>query len=130
MRLNPEIEKLVHMCDALIPVPLSTQRLRERGFNQALLLAKQLAPHRLVATGLLRVRDTAAQSSLNREDRWENLANAFMVSPDHSAVLRQSRVVLIDDVMTTGATLRACTQALLNAGVAQVDVVVLARTPL
>ena len=130
MRSHPAIAKLTHECDALIPVPLSAQRLRERGFNQALLLAKQLAPQRVVATGLLRIRDTAVQSSLTRDARLHNLTHAFMVAPAHTAVLRQSRVVLLDDVMTTGASLRACTQALLVAGVARVDVVVLARTPL
>ena len=129
MRLNPAIAQLVHDCDYLVPVPLSAQRLRERGFNQALLLAKQLCAQRSVAQGLVRWRDTAAQSSLSRQARWHNIAHAFMVLPQSAQHLRGSRVVLVDDVMTTGATLRACTLALLAAGVARVDVVVLARTP-
>lgn len=129
MQSNPHIARLVSDCHHVIPVPLSAQRLRERGFNQALLLAKQLSPQHVLPTGLLRLRDTTAQSGLSRQERLHNLAHAFMVSPTHADVLRQSEVVLLDDVMTTGATLHACTQALLGAGVSRVDIVVLARTP-
>ena len=129
MRHKPAIAQLVQACDYLVPVPLSAQRLRQRGFNQALLLAQQLCARRCLAQGLIRWRDTAAQSGLSRQERLLNLSHAFMVPPQSAQNLRGSRVVLVDDVMTTGATLRACTLALLSAGVARVDVVVLARTP-
>lgn len=129
MQQNPCIANLLADADHLIPVPLSAQRLRERGFNQALQLAKHLAPPCVLATGLVRFRDTRAQSGLTRQERLHNLVNAFMVTPQYVSVLRHSRVVLLDDVMTTGATLHACTQVLLAAGVARVDVVALARTP-
>jgi len=129
MQNTPAIAALVKACDFLVPVPLSAQRLRERGFNQALLLAQQLCAQRCLAQGLIRWRDTAAQSGLSRQERLHNLAHAFMVPPKHAQHVRGSRVVLVDDVMTTGATLKACTQALLSGGVLRVDVVVLARTP-
>jgi len=129
MQRNSSIAQLVQACDYLVPVPLSAQRLRQRGFNQALLLAQQLCSQRSLEQGLIRWRDTAAQSGLSRQERLGNLSQAFMVPPQSAQRLRGKRVVLVDDVMTTGATLRACTLALVSADVAKVDVVVLARTP-
>ena len=129
MRQTPAIAQRLDDCDFVLPVPLSAQRLRERGFNQSLLLAKQLCPERTLGQGLIRLRDTPAQSGLSRSDRLVNLHQAFMVNPDCLPSLRSSRVVVLDDVTTTGTTLLACTQALQAAGVKQVNAVVLARTP-
>ena len=129
MRQTPAIAQRLDACDWLVPVPLSAQRLRDRGFNQALVLAKKLCPERTLGQALIRLRDTAAQSGLSRSDRLVNLHQAFMVNPHGLPRLRNSRVVLVDDVTTTGTTLLACTQALQAAGVKQVQAVVLARTP-
>jgi len=129
MRQTPAIAQRLDACDWLVPVPLSAQRLRDRGFNQALVLAKQLCPERTLGQALIRLRDTPAQSGLSRSDRLVNLHQAFMVNPHGLPKLRDSRVVLVDDVTTTGSTLLACTQALQAAGVTQVEAVVLARTP-
>ena len=129
MRLTPAIAQRVKDCDCVVPVPLSTQRLRERGFNQALLLAQRLCPKRTLTQGLIRLRNTPAQSGLSRQDRLHNLDHAFMVNPAYVQMLRDAKVVLVDDVTTTGTTLNACTQALQVAGVRQVEAVVLARTP-
>jgi ComF family protein len=129
MRNTAAIAQCVEDCDCVVPVPLSAQRLRERGFNQALLLAKQLCPKRTLAQGLIRLRDTAAQSGLSRQDRLHNLDHAFMVNPAYVQMLRGAKVVLVDDVITTGSTLLACSKTLQAAGVAQVRWVVLARTP-
>jgi ComF family protein len=129
MRQTPAIAQRLDACDWLVPVPLSAQRLRDRGFNQALVLAKQLCPERTLGQALIRLRDTPAQSGLSRSDRLVNLHQAFMVNPHGLPKLRNSRVVLVDDVTTTGTTLLACTQALQAAGVKQVQAVVLARTP-
>jgi len=113
--------------DALVPIPLHLARLRERGYDQALELARVLARrHALpLRAGLLcRTRATTAQSRLDAQARARNLRGAFAVRAP-GAVPRH--VVLVDDVMTTGATLHAAARALRRAGVARVDAWVCAR---
>lgn len=118
---------LLSQSDLVLPVPLSRERLRERGFNQALLLAQALRPPDLLPDGLLRLRHTLAQSGLPRHQRELNLTHAIACNPRHTKRIRGQRVLLVDDVMTTGSTLQVCTQALLNAGAQAVNVLVLAR---
>ena len=130
MRSTPWMEPALDAADRVIPVPLSTERLRERGFNQSALLARQLAGPRADPHTLLRLHATEAQSSLPRVQRLRNLRGAFAVEPGRATSLRGQRVVLVDDVMTTGATLEAATLALREAGVAHVTAAVLARTGL
>lgn len=120
--------------DWLVPMPLSRQRLGERGFNQAWELARGL--HRLGGCRaqadprlLLRLRETPPQSALDRQARLRNLQGVFMVDPLRSHALAGRQVLLVDDVMTTGASLAAAAQALQDAGAAGVTGVVLARTP-
>lgn len=120
-------KELLRQADWVLPVPLSRERLRERGFNQSLVLAQTLKHPNLLPEGLLRLRHTVAQASLPRQERLHNLAHAIACNPRHVQALQQRRVLLVDDVMTTGSTLMACSQALLNAGVKQVDLLVLAR---
>jgi ComF family protein len=115
--------------DAIVPVPLHDGRRRERGYNQAELLANRLsrrvgAPVR--PNALRRLRATAVQMSLNASDRKLNVAGAFESA---DPAVRGKRVVVIDDVCTTGATLDACAAALLSAGAASVRGLALARTP-
>ncbi|MFC4763438.1 ComF family protein [Dyella koreensis] len=115
--------------ELIVPVPLHRGRLRQRGYNQALELARPLAVAFGIPMGhdvLHRGRDTAAQTELDRLARRRNVRNAFSVRKN--AVL-PAHVVLLDDVMTTGATLSACTRELRRAGVQQVDVWALARAP-
>ena len=128
MRSTPWMEPALEAADRVLPVPLSTERLRERGFNQSALLARHLAGPKTDLHTLLRLHATEAQSSLPRAQRMRNLRGAFAVEPSRAAALRGQRVVLIDDVMTTGATLQAATLALREAGVAHVTAAVLART--
>lgn len=111
----------------LVPVPLHRQRLAQRGYDQAHELAVQLGQATGLPTGhlLRRQRATAAQSALDRKQRRKNLRGAFAVVP----VPLPPSVVLVDDVMTTGATLEAAAQALQRAGVSQVRAWVAARTP-
>jgi ComF family protein len=119
--------------DWILPLPLSGQRLQTRGFNQAWELASALAqqtrsPAQADARLLLRVRHTRAQSELGREERLANVQGAFQVDPLRAPALQGRAVVLVDDVMTTGASLFEAAQALREAGAASVTAVVLART--
>lgn len=114
----------------LVPVPLHKKRLRQRGYNQSLLLAKALAhpiaPHSQVQDILVRTRDTLSQTRLDREDRRKNMHHAFSVKPKAN-VSAQARYVIIDDVFTTGATLNACAIALQEAGAQHIDVATMAH---
>lgn len=114
----------------LVPVPLHVARLRERGFNQALLLARALGRRRglpVLPTVLGRTRATRGQPGLRADARRRNLAGAFAVA-DASAVAGR-HVILVDDVLTTGATADACAAALLAAGATRVDVYTAGRAP-
>lgn len=118
--------------DGVVPVPLHPRRLRSRGFNQSELLARgwadlekgQMRSAPLLAGALVRRRSTAAQSSLGRRDRLKNIRGAF--APGIQSVSGM-RLLLIDDVYTTGATARECSRVLTEAGAARVDVLTLAR---
>jgi len=129
LRSTPWVEPALEAADVLLPMPLSPQRLRERGFNQALLLAQQLAPGKCQSSWLLRVRDTPPQSSLGRAERLLSLTDAFAVEPLRATRLVGARVVLVDDVMTSGASLWAAARVVRQAGAAHITGLVVARTP-
>ena len=120
-------ERVKRDVDVLVPVPMAAARLRSRGYNQAELLARRLcdATHLDMATGLLtRANSTGPQARSNSlEERAENVKNAFTASSDAEDL----RILLIDDVMTTGSTLNACALTLKTAGAAWVGALVLAR---
>lgn len=116
--------------DAVVPVPLHRARIRERGYDQALELAKPLSRALglpLQCDLLARRRATSAQSSLHAAERLRNMRHAFAIAPSGRALPRH--VALVDDVMTTGATLHSAARALLEAGIVRVDAWVAARTP-
>jgi ComF family protein len=114
--------------DVVAPVPLHHRRFKKRGFNQAYLLMRQWPPFgetAIIRDLLVRIRATAPQTGLDRRQRRRNIKNAFAVRrPGQSA---NKRVLLVDDVLTTGATVDACANALIRDGAKRVDVLTLAR---
>ncbi|MES2760425.1 MAG: ComF family protein [Pseudomonadota bacterium] len=116
----------------LCPVPLGPQRLVERGFNQALEMARPLARHlgiELRERLAIRALDTRAQSGVAPDQRRRNMRNAFAVSPDALSVVRGQHIGVVDDVMTSGHTLGELAATLKRCGAARVSNFVFARTP-
>ena len=142
LALAPLLAELLHVAiqqqqtweapQLLCPVPLGPARLAERGFNQALEIARPLA--RLLDVPLqprlaLRVRDTRAQSSVAPQERRANLAHAFAIAPEHGALLQGCHVGIVDDVMSSGHTVNALAAACKHAGAVKISILVVARTP-
>ena len=120
--------ELLTDADLLVPVPLHRGRLFRRRYNQAALLTQALSKRTGIETipdALQRQRATPTQGGLDRKGRLRNVKGAFRLHPGQSVVDR--RVVVVDDVLTTGATLAACARVLTRAGAARVDVLTLAR---
>lgn len=128
MRSAPWVEPALEDAELVVPLPLAPQRLRERGYNQSHELARHLAPHKVRSDLLLRIRDTASQSALGRAQRLANVREAFAVEPLQAHSVRGRRIALVDDVMTSGASLYAAAAALRAAGATAVAGIVLART--
>jgi ComF family protein len=128
MAAVPGVREEIAQADLVLPLPLAPRRLAERGFNQALLLARALARDKVETQLLLRLRETGAQAALDRRGRQANVAGAFGLEPLRAQEVRAKAVLLVDDVMTSGASLHAAARALRQAGARRVAAVVLART--
>ena len=115
--------------DIILPIPLHPVRMRERGFNQSALLSEGIALHYQLnhhTKILTRIRATDSQTVLDTKQRWTNLASAFRMNPSESVV--EKSILLVDDLLTTGATADAAAEALKSAGAAYVGVLTLAIT--
>ena len=113
--------------DLIVPVPLHKYKMRRRGYNQSEYFGRGLSESMnlpLMADALLRAIDTGTQTRKNRLDRWNNVEQVFQVK--RPECIKDKRILLADDVMTTGATLEACTVALLAAGATEVSVITIA----
>lgn len=119
----------VPLADGIVPVPVTVGTLRERGFNQTILLSRILSKELRIPVRmnmLYKKRETRPQIGLGAKERVSNLKNAFEVRERANDL----RLILLDDVMTTGATVRECSKVLLKAGAREVVVVTLARSAL
>jgi ComF family protein len=114
--------------ELILSVPLHPRRLRQRGFNQSLLLARRVRRRHsipLEITALQRTRHTEPQTQLSGSERQKNIRGAFEVR--RPEVVAEKHILLVDDVFTTGSTVQECAKVLLRAGAQQVDVLTLAR---
>jgi ComF family protein len=118
--------------DIIAPVPLHPYRLWKRRYNQSALLTKEVAgyfPDVVMKLQLLkRKRHTPPQTGLTQKQRQDNVKGAFMVNARYKEYIRNKHIVLVDDVMTTGATVNACASALLKDGARRVDILTLCQT--
>src|SRR3989339_389321 len=120
LQATPWVEPTLEAADLLLPMPLSRQRLQLRGYNQALLLANQLNAAKTRTDLLLRMVDTPAQHGLKRAQRLTALNQVFAVDPLKVSAVKGVRLVLVDDVMTTGASLYTAARVLKAAGAAHI----------
>jgi len=122
---RPPCRELVAAADLLAPVPLHPRRLKSRGFNQSLLLAQGFSEVPVVREAVVRTRHTLPQVGLKARERRDNVKGAFAV-PEPARV-KGKNVLLVDDLFTTGATVRECARVLLKAGARRVEVLTVAR---
>lgn len=109
--------------DVIVPVPIHKKRLKQRGYNQAALLAKGIGEALELPVEeqlLVRRKNTIAQKRLNDQERFQNLSHAFCVNAEVAKEYRFKKVLLVDDIYTTGSTIETCTNAMLNAGIKEV----------
>lgn len=115
--------------DLILPVPLHAKRLRQRGFNQSLVLARCCFPGNkgiIDPAALIKIRPTVPQTQLSGTDRRRNVSGSFSVKQPHK--VKNKKILLIDDVFTTGSTVNECARTLRRAGAKQVEIFTLART--
>ena len=126
------VADVVEERNAIVPVPLSASRLRERGFNQSAEIARALAPlwrTEVWETVLLRTSASTSQTQLTPGERKSNVAGAFAVPQSARSTVRGAHIVLLDDVVTTGSTLRVCASALFAAGARTISYMTFGRAP-
>lgn len=114
--------------DIIIPVPISKKRKKERGYNQSLLIAKEIAKNeniKLKDNVIVKAKNNTTQSKLNKEERTENVKNVYKITKNKEII--DKNILLIDDIFTTGATLNECSKMLKQAGAKKVDVLTIAK---
>lgn len=123
-------KEMLEEADIIMPVPLHRVKLLLRKYNQAALLAKELARisgKKIMVSALLRKKHTKAQAGFSRQNRLKNITGAFVINKKYLDKIAGKKILLIDDVMTTGATVTECSKILLKAKVARVEVLTLAK---
>ena len=125
---NKKIFEKLQSYDTIIPVPISKKRMKERGYNQSLLIAKNLSKElniSLQVNCLLKTKNIIEQSKLNKEQRKENIQNVYELK--NGEILNNKQILLIDDIYTTGSTVNECSKILQQAKPEKIDVLVVAK---
>lgn len=123
--------QMLQEADYIVPVPLHYRKLLLRKYNQAALLAIELKKSfgtKMLVNGLVRRKYTISQAGFNRRLRFKNISGVFKINPKFIADIKDKNILLVDDVITTGATANECAKILLKAGAARVEVLTLAKT--
>ena len=126
--LFSKIKSEIEDCDIICAVPLHPQRLRKRKFNQAAMIAKFLCKEKFIPDLLWKTTNTIPQIQLRKKQREKNLKRVFLVNKKYRALVKDKKILLFDDVMTTGATLENCAKALKKFGAREVVVATIAKT--
>jgi len=126
--LKEKAKNEIDNCDIIAAIPLHLNRLRKRKFNQASIIAKNLSKNKFIPDLIWRVKDTTPQVSLRKKQRKSNLKRAFLVNKKYRTFLKNKKILLIDDVITTGATIENCARELKRRDVKEVVVLTIAKT--
>ena len=125
---NQKVFEKIKSYDKIIPVPISKKRKKERGYNQSLLIAREISKKaniRLVTDCLYKTKNTIEQSKLNREEREKNAQNVYELK--NGQIIENKKILLLDDIYTTGNTVNACCEVLKQANPKKIGVLVLAK---
>lgn len=125
---NQKVFEKIKSYDTIVPVPISRKRKKERGYNQSLLISKEIskkADIELVDNCLYKIKNTIEQSKLNQEEREKNAQNVYELK--NKQILENKKILLLDDIYTTGNTVNSCCEVLMQANPKQIGVLVLAK---
>lgn len=121
---------LIAEAEIIAPIPLHKFRLWKRGYNQSAVLVKGLSRKNIVLDLLLRNKNTPSQEKKTMEQRYKNLEGVFSINPKHEKLIKNKNILLVDDVLTSGATASLCAEVLKKHGANKVSILTLARVPL
>lgn len=125
---NPYIFQKINEYDAIIPVPVSKKRFKERGYNQSELIAREICKaleKELITNCLYKTKNIVSQSKLNKEERETNIENVYVIRNEEE--IKNKKILLLDDIYTTGSTANECCKVLKNAGLAKIGVLTIAK---
>ena len=125
---NEKLFEKIKTYDTIVPVPISRKRMKQRGYNQSLIIAKELNKYfklEIAENSLIKVKNVTEQSKLNKEDRQNNIINAYEIKNEQ--ILENKKVLLIDDIYTTGSTVNECSKMLKLANPKKIGVLTLAK---